>query len=152
MERKFRNNETENPLLSCHLSELRGFRGCTPRGHNAVRNSWCLQQTEGLSLLPGSLWPSILSLKTLGRVLGRQPLIPLCRGQSGKAEHKADRKLQSNPQISVPLLITVGQTLPRVLGWGHEVTLLQKGTGGVLARHEAQRQPCAWGQHLEVLS
>lgn len=73
MERKFRSNETENPLLSCHLSELRGFRGCTPRGHNAVRNSWCLQQTQGLSLLPGSLWPSILSLKTSGCIVGSQP-------------------------------------------------------------------------------
>lgn len=127
-ERKFRSNQPENPLLFCHLSELRGLRGCTHRGHNTVRNSQCLQQTEGLRLLSGALWPSILSLRTLGCVLGLQcclrplsPLIPSYRGQSGRAECEADRGLQNKAQISAPLLIAVGQTLSKVPGVGLSV-------------------------------
>lgn len=41
MERKLRGNQPENPFLFCHLSEARGLRRWTCRGHNAVRNSRC---------------------------------------------------------------------------------------------------------------
>lgn len=124
-ERKFRSNQPENPLLFCHLSELRGLKGYT---HNAVRSSRCLQQTEGLRLLPGALQPRIFSLRTLGYVLGLQcclrllsPLIPSYRGQGGRAEREADGGLQNKAQISVPLLTAVGQTLSKVHGLGISV-------------------------------